>query len=146
MPRILAIDFGTRRLGFAISDESRQFAFPLKTVEIESELHALTAVRDVAAAYTPPVRELLVGLPQSHSGVETAMAKMARSFAAGLEAAGFTVALYDERFSSAIAERALLAGDVSRRRRKDLRDKIAAQIFLQEYLDGLPGEPDPGGR
>lgn len=141
MPRILAIDYGTRRIGFAISDENGQFAFPLKMVEVDSDIHALEAVRSMAAAYTPALRHLLVGLPMSHSGKATPMAAAVRQFAAQLEQAGFTVVLFDERFSSAIAERALLAADVSRRRRKALRDKMAAQIFLQDYLDSAAGRP-----
>jgi putative Holliday junction resolvase len=79
---------------------------------------------------------LVIGLPVHLSGAEGASARAARAFGADLaETTGLPVAFYNEQFSSVVAERALLEGDVKRTRRRDVRDKVAAAIILQGYLD-----------
>jgi len=79
---------------------------------------------------------LVIGLPVHLSGEEGASARAVRAFGADLaETTGLPVAFYNEQFSSVVAERALLEGDVKRTRRRDVRDKVAAAIILQGYLD-----------
>ena len=82
------------------------------------------------------VDEIVVGLPVSLDGTEGPSAIAARAFAGEVGAAtGHEVVLHDERFSTATAERILLEADVRRKKRKDVRDRLAAAVFLQSYLD-----------
>ncbi|MBN1558235.1 MAG: Holliday junction resolvase RuvX [Lentisphaerae bacterium] len=134
MKRVLAVDYGRRRLGLAVSDPTGSLAFPLRTVESCGPRRAAAAVREVVSE-TGAAR-VLVGLPLNMDGSEGPMAREARAFADLLRAAlPVPVETWDERLSTAQAERVLLEGDLSRRRRKRARDKIAAQLFLQSWLD-----------
>jgi len=135
MPRILSIDYGTRRLGLAISDETGQFAFGLETVHVQSDADAVAAIIKIARGYDPPVTRMVLGMPILQSGSTNPMAETVKCFQSQLESAGFMVRVYDERYSSAIAERVLLAADVSRAKRKAVKDKMAAQIILRDVLD-----------
>jgi len=78
-----------------------------------------------------------VGLPIGLDGAEGTAAAQARAFAAEVEAAtGHRTVLYDERFSTVVAERAMIAGGARRERRRARRDGVAAAVFLQDYLNG----------
>jgi len=86
----------------------------------------------------------VVGLPRNMNGSEGPRAEKSRRFGAGLrEALGLPVYLWDERLSSAEAERVLISADVSRKKRSQVIDKLAAQILLQSYLDAGSPEIDP---
>jgi len=133
LSRIMGIDYGTRRIGVALSD-------PL---HITAQGHAvLDAGGDVAGAIATIAKEqdverIVVGLPLSLSGYEGPSAAGARDLASRIaEATGLPVDLSDERFTSATAERALLEGNVRRRKRKQVIDQVAAAVILQHYLDG----------
>lgn len=136
--RILGIDYGTVRIGMAVSDPDRKFAFPLATYE--------RIKRDRDAAYFRKVIEaeeigqLLLGLPIHLDGRESQKSAEAREFGKWLqEISGLPVAFYDERFTSVEAEAALWSAGLTHKRRKNRRDRVAAQMILQAYLDaGCP--------
>ena len=134
MPRVLGLDHGERRLGFAVSDPDGILAIPLCVVEVRSDAEA---VREVARlARETESEEIVVGLPISMNGTEGAMAAKVRAFVAALaKQVAIPIAAWDERLTTSQVERALVNADVSRRRRKNVRDKLAAQVILQSYLD-----------
>jgi putative Holliday junction resolvase len=131
--RVLGLDYGTRRIGVALSDPLRLTAGPLTVLDaagdVASELRLLVAEHDVSL--------IVVGLPVGLDGTEGKAAAAARDFAGRVGATlGVPVELYDERFSSVTAERTLIEAGMRRERRKGTRDRVAAAVFLQAYLDG----------
>lgn len=135
MSRYLGIDYGTKRIGLAISDGLGLTARPLDVVE-RGELSDY--LRDLVVEY--PVDGVIVGLPTGLSGHEGDSAAGARDLADEVgELLGVSVELVDERFTSRMAENALLEAGMKRRRRKETVDKVAAAIILQTFLDRQPG-------
>jgi putative holliday junction resolvase len=133
-PRILALDYGERRLGFAVSDPTGQIALPLSVEHVKSEKEALDAV--AAKCRETGCARLVVGLPVNMNGSSGFMVERVHAFIGKLkETISIPVETYDERLTSRMAERSLIDGDLSRKKRKGLRDKVAAQIFLQSYMD-----------
>ena len=133
--RVLAVDPGSKRVGVAVSDPTGTIAQPLTTLPAEPA--ASLAARLVALAREQEATRLVVGLPREMSGHSGPEAKAARALAEELRrASGLEVTMVDERLTSAAAERALLAGGVSRARRRQLSDRVAAALILQTYLDG----------
>lgn len=147
MSRILGLDPGERRVGVALSDPTGTIASPHAVIDRRSEKLA-DAVRALCDEYG--VERIVVGLPTSLSGFEGPSAKAARQVGASVaDATGLPVDFQDERFTTATAEAALLEGGVRRSRRRDVRDKVAAAVVLQAYLDreesqgdGTSSEPD----
>lgn len=138
MPRALGIDYGERRLGLAASDALGLTAQPLCALERHSD--EMDAGRIVEMARQRGVDVIVVGLPVHLDGRESPMAVRARAFASVLAQRWHgTVRLVDERLTSGQAERVLLEADVSRRRRRQSRDAMAAAILLQAHLDGVAG-------
>jgi putative Holliday junction resolvase len=142
--KLLGVDYGQVRVGLAVSDPDRKFAFPLETYTRQG------AERD-AVHFNEVVKEegivgLIVGLPLHLDGREGVKAVEARAFGAWLaEATGLPLVFWDERFTTVEAESALWAAGLTHRKRKDRRDRVAAQILLQTYLDaGCPAEPAAG--
>lgn len=134
MGRTLGIDYGTRRLGFAISDETGIVATPLFTRDIRSMDEAVLCASEVGAERK--VERMVVGLPLNMDGSKGAMAVEVEAFVGRLrDRVGIDVAVWDERLSTGLVERMLVSADVSRARRKEVRDKLAAQVILQGYLD-----------
>ena len=134
MPVIMGLDYGTRRIGIAVSDVEARLAFALATHtegrdgSILARLRALVAERGVS--------EVVVGLPLTAGGREAESAARARRFADMLAAGlGLPVRLHDERYSSQQAER-ILAG---RGRPREAVDALAAELVLQSYLDARAG-------
>jgi putative Holliday junction resolvase len=129
--RVLAFDYGTRRIGVAVSDALRITAGPLEVVATE---RAEAEVRRLAEDYAPDV--IVVGLPVGLSGREGPAAEAARAFA-GMVAnvTGIPVEMVDERFTTHTAEKALIEGGMKRRDRRATVDKVAAAVILQQYLE-----------
>jgi putative holliday junction resolvase len=130
MPAIMGLDYGTRRIGIAVSDAEARLAFAVGTHtegrdgSVLARLRALVAERGVS--------EVVVGLPLTADGRETEIAARARRFAGVVaETLAMPVHLLDERYSSQQAER-ILAGRA--RPREDV-DALAAEIVLQSFLD-----------
>ena len=134
MSRIIGLDPGERRIGVAISDGLQLTAQPHGTLDAtdpDLDRH----LRDLAAEHD--ASEFVVGLPVGLNGREGPAAAAARAFADRVRAAtGLPVVLYDERFSTVTAERVLVDAGMRRARRRDARDRVAAAVFLQAYLDG----------
>lgn len=133
--RVLAIDYGRVRLGLALSDEEEILASPLPFVRRSRSLDAdVRSLAHLAAEHA--VERIVVGLPLQMDGTEGEMADEVHGFAQRVkEVTGLPVSMIDERLTSAEAERALIEGDVSRRKRKRLRDSLAAVLILQADLD-----------
>lgn len=132
--RILALDFGLARIGLAVSDALGLTAQGLPTLERTNKRADLERIGQIAAGY--PVTRVLVGHPVSRSGEETEMSRRAERFAEDLrERLGVPVELWDERMTSQEADRALREAGMDARRRRQTRDRVAAQILLQSYLD-----------
>jgi putative Holliday junction resolvase len=132
---VLALDFGSRRIGLAVSDPERKFAFPC------GELERRDAARDIEAL-CEQVRErgvvqLVVGLPLHMDGRAGPEAQAAREFAGALSGAtGLPVELLDERWTTREAERALRESEPRRRRRERARvDAAAAALLLRTFLE-----------
>ena len=132
--RILALDFGLVRIGIAVSDALGLTAQGLPTLERTNKRADLARIEEVAAEYA--VSRVLVGHPKSQSGGETDMSRRAARFAADLgERLTVPVELWDERLTSLEADRSLREAGLDARRRRQARDRVAAQILLQSYLD-----------
>ncbi len=140
--RILGIDYGTRRVGAAVSDPRRKIATPLEVYQRKDQAQDARHYRRVVEEND--VDLIVVGLPLHTSGQEGVSAKGARAFGGWLaRETGLKVLYHDERFSTVDAEERLIAAGIKRQGRKERRDMLAAQILLQDYLDrGCPeGEP-----
>jgi len=147
MARILGIDYGVRRIGAAVADSELRIAMPWATIDGRGEPAAdAQAVLDFVRAES--IDEFVVGLPLNMSaaaGTDSAQTALTRRFAAELaRLGGRPVHLHDERLSSFAADEALDAAGVGGRRRRGLRDRIAAQRILQGWLDQLPRCPPAG--
>ncbi len=132
--KILALDFGVKRIGLALSDELRLTAQPYGTIECKDEEEDLQKLE--AIVKEEKAGEIIIGLPKRLDGSLGDMAKQAKRFARLLrERLNVPVRTWDERFSTHAAERALLDGNVRRKKRKQVIDKTAAVWILQGYLD-----------
>ncbi len=129
--RILGIDYGRVRLGLALSDEEGILASPLPPL---ARSHR-DAERVAEIVQGRNVGRIVVGLPLRMDGLAGTMAEEAQAFAHEIQKhTGLPVDLVDERWTSSEAERAMLEGDLSRERRRQLRDGLAAVLILQTYL------------
>ena len=132
--RILGVDYGLSRIGFAVSDADGLLATPLSTVAVDSEKQALRAIRTVVA--DEKIDRVVIGLPLTAAGEAGIMVDKVRAFAQKMKRCGLPpVEEWDERFTSAEAERALHAGGLSAKQQRGLVDQLAAQLMLQNYLD-----------
>jgi putative Holliday junction resolvase len=139
--RLLGVDYGTVRVGLAVSDPGRRIASPLATYPRRAAEADARFFRDLVER--EEVAGLVVGLPIHLDGREGQKAAEARAFGGWLAGAvGLPVVFWDERFTTAEAETYLQGAGLTSKRRKARRDRVAAQILLQAYLDaGCPGEP-----
>lgn len=133
MSRLLALDIGDKRIGVAISDESRLLARPLTTIARASKREDFEAIARLVAAHH--VERLIVGLPRTLRGEEGPQAQRVRRYVEALSAAiDAPIAFQDERYTSVEAKERL-AGSSRRRRAKRDIDAAAAAIILQDYLN-----------
>lgn len=137
---LLGVDFGTVRVGLAVTDSDRIIASPLETVTRCSEKMDAEHYRRVAKECRAV--GIIVGLPLHADGRESAKSLEARVFGAWLSGVtGLPVVFWDERFTTSLAEDALLEARLTNKKRKDRRDRVAAQMILQNYIDaGSPAE------
>jgi len=133
--RILGIDYGDRRLGMAIGDTEINIATGLPTLERPSPAaDVLEPLRRICREQG--VERIVVGLPVNMNGSLGERARLSQEFAQRLrDALGIEVETWDERLTTRQADRAMLEGDLSRKKRKERVDRLAAQIMLQSYLD-----------
>ena len=125
-------------MGIAISDELKLIAQPVEFIPAEPFAGFLTRLKELLAQ--KEVEMILVGMPRNMNGSYGPAALKVQDFVAALKGA-LTVPIqtWDERLTSAQANRFLIEGNVNRERRKEKVDQIAAAILLQSYLDGLAG-------
>jgi putative Holliday junction resolvase len=136
--RILGIDHGTKRIGLAISDELGIIAQPLEYVLAEPFDKFLARLKEII--HEKEVELLLVGMPRNMDGSYGEAALKVEAFVAVLkETLIVPVKTWDERLTSAQANRFLIEGNVRREKRKEKVDKTAAAILLQSYLDVTSG-------
>ena len=139
--RWLGLDVGEKTIGLAVSDEGEVVATPLRTLARHGGKRDIEAV--AAAVAETGAGGLLVGLPLDLEGNEGEAARRVRQLAEQLERQlGCPVRYWDERFSTAEAERVLLEANMRRRRRKQVIDHVAASIILQGFLDRRDGGRD----
>ena len=132
--KIMGLDVGDRRIGIALSDDEGVIALPRETLKRESTSKDVD--RLAALALKEAVGRIVVGLPISLDGTEGPQAKKTRGFIASLSGrTAVPVDTWDERLTTVAAERSLLESDVSRARRRDVVDQVAATLMLQSYLD-----------
>lgn len=141
--KLLGVDFGTVRIGLAVSDPERKIAFPLTTYTRRDRDQDADFLRRTVAEEA--IAAIVVGLPVHLSGIEGAKASEARQFGKWLaEVTGLSVIFWDERFTTVEAESALWTAGLTHKKRKARRDRVAAQMLLQAYLDaGCPPEQPP---
>jgi putative Holliday junction resolvase len=134
MARTMGLDVGTRTIGVAVSDElsiTGQALTTLRRSNLRTDLRALCELIEKHG-----VNRIVVGLPLNMDGSEGPQAASCRQLGRALaEASGIAVEHWDERLSTVAAERFLLEGDVSRRKRRNVVDSLAAAIILQGWLD-----------
>lgn len=132
--RILAIDYGTKRTGLAVTDPLRIIASALETVPTHQLLDYLKKYVE-----REPVEAFVLGLPTRLDGSDTDNTPHVRAFAKKLEAAfpAIPVHWHDERFTSAMALQAMIAGGTKKkdRRQKGNIDKVSATIILQSFME-----------
>jgi putative Holliday junction resolvase len=135
---LIGLDLGTRTIGVAVSDPERRIAAPVET--IARQRFQIDARRILALAGERRAVALVLGLPINMDGSEGPRAQATRAFARNLaRLTELPIALWDERLSTAAVERALIAADASRARRKAVIDQHAASYILQGALDRLAG-------
>ncbi len=133
--RLLGLDVGTRTVGMALCDAQWMIATAAETIErrkFSKDLERIKAV--VAQQY---VVGFVVGLPLNLDGSQSKQTQAAKSFAQNLRPVGLPILLWDERWSTQAVTRDLIAADVSRKRRSQVVDQMAAAYILQGAIDGL---------
>lgn len=132
--RLLAIDYGKRRTGIAVSDPLQLIANGLTTVDTKELLSFL-----LGYVGREPVEKFIVGLPTQPNGQPSENQARVRSFAGQLAKAipQVPIEFYDERFTSVLAHRAMIESGIGKKRRQDkaLVDEISATIILQNYME-----------
>lgn len=132
--RILALDYGTKRIGVALSDELQWTAQPFETFERRFLEWDIAHIAALVTAHD--VERVVLGFPLQLDGREGPAVLAMREFAAKLEAGlSVPIVLWDERMTTKAAEDLLIAADVSRKKRKGTVDRVAAAILLQTYLE-----------
>ena len=142
--RVAGIDYGTVRIGIALSNQSRTIASPAENYTRRSPEQDAQRFRQLVA--DEDVTLFVVGLPVHLDGHESQKSIEAREFGAWLhEATDVPVDFFDERFTSVEAEQLLQGADMTKKRRKKRLDMLAAQIMLTAYLESqTKGREDPG--
>jgi putative Holliday junction resolvase len=141
--RLLAIDFGEKRIGMAVSDETGAVVVPVGALTRRSDAQAAAEV--AAAARERGVSRVVVGHPRRAGGIETLLARRARNFARRLaETTGLPVDLHGEALTSRAADETLGAAGIAGARRRAARDAEAAAALLRDYISerrSIPGGP-----
>ena len=143
MGRILAIDYGLRRTGLAVSDPLQIIAGALDTVptsELMPYLKRYVAANEVSTIVVGKPKRMDGSMSDSWKQIEPFVGRLRREFS------GTDVVLYDERFTSVLAHRTMLESGIGRMARRDkaLVDRISATIILQDYMQSRNMQPDSG--
>ena len=133
--RLLGLDVGTKTIGTALCDAGWSFASPadlIRRAKFTADKAALTAT-----ITRERVTGLVIGLPLNLDGTDSPRTQSTRAFARNMEDMALPILLWDERWSTAVVERAMIAADVSRAKRADRIDNAAASYILQGAIDAL---------
>ena len=134
--RILGLDVGTKTVGVAISDEMGWTEQGIETIKINEERGQFGFDRISELVKQYDVDKIVVGLPKNMNGTIGPRGEACQQFAENLrELLQLDVVMWDERLSTMAAERLLISADVSRKKRKQVIDKMAAVVILQGFLD-----------
>ena len=134
--RMMSLDVGSRTIGIACSDALLMTAQGIETIRRTSLEKDFNRLQELIAEYE--VHELVVGMPKNMNGTKGERAEKTEEFVEKMkEVIDLPVTYWDERLSTVMAERQLIAADVSRKKRKSVIDKMAAVVILQGYLDRL---------
>lgn len=131
--RILAIDFGEKRIGIAITDPLKIFAYPLTTLNNDNKF--ITSLKEIINQYS--VAKIILGIPLREDGSETVISRKVMHFKMAVEKElNIEIELVDERYSSSIAKDRIIESVVSKKKRRDktLLDKNAAAVILEDWL------------
>ncbi len=140
--RLMGLDFGTKRLGIAVSTPEQNIASPLENYDRKNPALDAKHLRELAAEYR--IKGLVVGLPVHMSGDEGGIARSAREFGTWIaEETNLPIRYWDERFTSALAEEILQAASLTKKQRKARKDKLAAHLLLQSFLDAKNRDKKP---
>ena len=131
--RILSIDYGTSRVGFAVSDPLHIIATPLKTIKNKSIQDLLKQIGLIVKEYD--IKSIVVGLPLGLNGKETKQTETVKLFSETLEKNNYKVIFEDERFTTVLAKKEIIKQKISTGRNKSLIDQVSAAFILQSYLD-----------
>ncbi len=134
--RIIAIDFGSKRIGIAITDPLNMFAYPLITLINDSNF--INKLEKIIGDYN--VVKIILGLPNKEDGSESLTSKSVLSFKEQIEKKiNIEIQLVDERYTSEIAKQRIIESVPSKKKRRDksLLDKNAAAVMLEDYLRGI---------
>ncbi|HAZ3965215.1 TPA: Holliday junction resolvase RuvX [Listeria monocytogenes] len=134
--RIMGLDVGSKTVGVAISDPLGWTAQGVETIQIDEnrKQFGYDRVKELVLEYE--VEKVVVGLPKNMNNSIGPRAESSKIYAEVLESRiGLPVVLWDERLTTSAAERTLIEADVSRKKRKEVIDKLAAVMILQSYLD-----------
>jgi putative Holliday junction resolvase len=134
------VDYGQVRIGLAVSDPDRKIASPLETYKRRDRGHDAAYFQELTER--EEIGQIVLGLPVQANGQEGQKAAEVRDFGQWLkELTGLSLIYWDERFTTVEAESHLRSAGLTHGERKARRDRVAAQILLQSYLDaGCPGE------
>ena len=140
--RLAGIDYGTVRIGIAVTDSEQRLASPYENYTRRGETADAAYFRRLAS--DEQIERFVVGLPVHISGDESAKSVEARRFGEWLaKVSGRPVAFFDERYTSSEAERVLLDMGLTKKKRKERLDKLAAQILLTAYLESQSRSEPP---
>ena len=136
MGRLLAIDYGEKRLGLAISDPNQIISKPLKTISLSDSKYIYNELEKIISDYE--IQKLIIGLPLGMDGKNTQQTSKVEAFKEDLQnKISIPVILFDERLSSVSAKKSLISQGIKTGHNKSKIDQTAAAIFLQHFLDTL---------
>ncbi len=136
MNRILALDLGDKRIGVAVSDTTATIAQPIGFIERKNQQEVINSIKHYVNSYK--IEKIVIGFPRSLNGSIGPRAQLVLEFSEKIKGeVKKDIVLWDERFTTVVAEKTLIKGNVKRKKRKLLVDKVAATLILQSYLDYL---------
>lgn len=134
MNRLIGLDYGDKTIGVAVSDELGWTAQGVEVIRRSTKERDLARLRELIEQYQ--VQEIVVGLPKNMNNTIGPRGEICIAFAQSLhEILQMPVHLWDERLTTVSAQRTLIEADVSRKKRKQVVDKMAAALILQNYMD-----------
>lgn len=139
--KLAGLDVGTKTIGLAICDAGWHFAGPVETIRRTKFTQDLKALESFTTR--EKIAGLVLGLPLNMDGTDSPRTQSVRAFARNLAPLPLPVLLWDERWSTQAVERAMISADVSRAKRAEKVDALAAAHILQGAIDALANLPAP---